>query len=93
MNSDNKESTPTSPDNNVDQSLPPLPDSCPISGLLGTRLSQMSDAELEAVTLKVRAARESGQILRSLLSAKKSGSSKSKTKKEPKKPDLSMLDL
>lgn len=70
-------------------SSPVLPDFCPISALLGKRLSQYSDEELEAHTIEVRAARESPQILRSLLAA---GAVKKK-KAEAKKPNLSILGL
>lgn len=73
-----------------DLSLPPLPDSCPISSLLGNRLTTMTDEELDAHLKKVRAARESPQILRALLTA---GTRKEKSVKKEKKPDLNLLGL
>lgn len=70
-----------------DLSAPPLPDEDPISSLLGTRVSQMTDEQLEEHTKRIRAAREQPQILRSLLAGK--------VKKTPvsKKIDLSLLGL
>ena len=69
---------------------PLLPEDCPISSLLGKRVSQMNDAELEVFTNQMRTARESPQVLRSLLAA----GSRKKKESAPKKPlDLSIFDL
>jgi hypothetical protein len=67
-----------------DLSLPPLPAHSPESRLVGLRIIEMSEEQLTAHIIKLRAARESPQITRALLSAKP---------KAVKKVDLSFLDL
>lgn len=69
--------------------LPTAPDSCPIAELLGRRVTQMTDEELEVHVTKMRAARESPQIMRSLLAGKTKKVSAGKVKV---KPNLSLLD-
>lgn len=71
----------------TDPEWPSSPDTCPISELLGKRVTQMTDAELEERVTKLRTAREQPQVLRSLLSGKPR-----KPKSPAKKPDLSILD-
>lgn len=69
---------------------PVLPAECPISTLLGKRVVDMNDEELDAYTKEMRTAVESPQSLRKLISG---GATKSKTKKAAAKPDLSILGL
>jgi hypothetical protein len=68
--------------------LPEPPDSCPISELIGKRMSEMDDAELEKHLSKLRTATESPQNLRKNLLRKgapmKAGS---------KRVDLSILGI
>jgi hypothetical protein len=70
---------------------PPLmPDEDPCASIIGKRISQMNDEEVEEHVKKVRAARESPQILRALLAAKKP---RAKSSAPAKKPDLSVFGL
>lgn len=60
--------------------LPELPDSCPISELIGKRVTQMTDDELERHLMSLRSAVESPQALRKMVSKKgASGGAKKKT--------------
>lgn len=56
--------------------LPPTPDECPITTLIGTRVTQMSDAELEEYTRNMRAVVDSPQELRKRVSFSKTGTAK-----------------
>lgn len=73
-----------------DPSWPTSPDSCPISSLLGARITEMTDEELDLHVAKMRSARESPQVMRSLLAGKPK---KEKSVKTAKKIDLSALGL
>jgi len=81
------ESQPTFNEPQLDLSLPPLPDSCPLSSLLGTRVSGMTDEALEVHVKLLRSARESPQVLRALLAGK------TKAVKAKVKVNLSLLGL
>jgi hypothetical protein len=70
-----------------DSPLPP--DECPISELLGKRVTQMTDAELDAHVKSLRQATESPQSLRKMLLSK-NHASKPKKKSGPK-VDMSLL--
>lgn len=75
-----------------DLSPPPLPSEDPLASILemdGPRLSEMTDEQLQQWVMKVRSARESPQITRALLTAKKKGSSA----KAATKPNLDLLGL
>ncbi len=74
-------------ENTVETSIP-SPDSCPISHLLGKRMSEMTDEELTEATIKLRTARETPAVMRALLAGKPK---KAKAKKEVKKPNLADL--
>ncbi len=80
---------PTQP---VDFQIPeqPFPPSlCPISELVGKRVTEMTDAELDAHVQELRSAVESPQSLRKMVA-----NSGGKTKKAAKiKVDLSLLGL
>lgn len=70
---------------------PVLPVDCPISTLLGKRVVDMTDEELEQYTKEMRTAVESPQSLRKLISG---GATKSKKKTStPAKIDLSLLGI
>lgn len=66
--------------------IPLPPDSCPISELLGKRVTQMDDKELDKYVTDLRSVSESPQSLRKSLIRKGSSSVKSKPK-----VDLSLL--
>jgi len=63
-------------------------DDCPVNELLGKRVSQMNDDELQQYVSELRASVESPQTLRKLLVRK--GARK---EKGPKKVNLSALNL
>ena len=69
--------------------IPELPDSCPISDLIDKRITQMNDEELAKHVISLRAAVESPQNLRKLLTRK--GSVKKETRSVA--PDLGLLGL
>lgn len=72
-----------------DLDAPLMPDEDPCASLIGQRVSEMTDEQLEEFTKKVRAARESPQIMRALLAA----GSRTKKTSVAKKPDLSIFGL
>jgi hypothetical protein len=65
--------------------LPLPPDECPISALLGKRPADMTDAELEEYTKKLRLATDSPQSLKKMLLRKGAKPKKSS------KVDMSLL--
>lgn len=67
---------------------PESPDSCPISELIGKRMSEMSDEELEKHLAKLRTAAESPQTLRKNLLRKGAP-----MKANSKRVDLSILGI
>jgi len=80
----------------LDQSLPSLPTSCPISSLfkpeqMGKRLSEMSEAELEERIKSLRQVRESPHALKTVLL--KGVPAKEAKPKKSKVPDLSLLGI
>lgn len=71
--------------------LPELPDSCPMSELIGKRVTQMTDAELEVHLMGLRSAVEAPQSLRRMLVSGKAKASKEK--KPAAKVNLDLLGL
>lgn len=83
----NNEQVPASVDFNIPE-LPEPPDSCPISELIGQRMSEMSDDELDKHLSRLRTASESPQNLRKNLLRKGAPQ-----KANSKKVDLSILGI
>lgn len=68
--------------------LPASPDDCPITTLIGPRLTQMTDAELEEFTRNMRTVVDSPQELRKRMTFNKIGSPR---KAATPKVDISKL--
>ncbi len=70
--------------------LPVLPDEDPIAELLGTRVSEMSDEELDAYTKQMRTVIEAPQSLKALL--RNHGSVETKAKKARQSTAKKLVD-
>lgn len=84
---------PISPEQNDDlviDGLPTQASNCPISTLLGARVSEMTDEQLANFVTNTRAARETPQVLRTLLKGKLKAVKKIKA---AAKPDLSFFGI
>jgi hypothetical protein len=82
--------SPTLNDDLVKDGLPSQAANCPISALLGARVSEMDDAQLAAFVTQTRSARETPAVLKTLLRGK---DKKSTTKKAAPKVDMSLFGL
>lgn len=70
----------------------PLPaDECPLNELIGKRVTEMTDAELEAHVKELRSAVESPQSMRKLLA--NHASVRAKGEKKTAKPNLDLLGI